>query len=143
MKLSSLIIGMLSAVAVIAVLLLAFGVSFHQPVTAQGAALYNPANEIQAEGTVVSTEEFDCPVSEGELAGHLVLKTGGKLLQVHLAPSRILNSQNIHYSPGEQIRVVGASFRYQGNDGLIAREISRGNEIITLRDATGKLLLVQ
>ena len=143
MKLSSLIIGMVFAVGVISVLLLVFGVSFHQPLNVQGAALYNPANEMQASGSVVSTEEFTCPVSESELGEHLTLKTGDKLLQVHLAPSRILRSQKIKFTPGEQIQVVGAKVRFHGTDGLIAREIVRDNETFIFRDTTGKLLMVQ
>lgn len=143
MKLSSLIIGMIFAVGVIAVLLLVFGVSFHKPIDAQGAALYNAANEMQVTGTVVSTEQFACPVGEGELGDHLMLRTGDQLLQIHLAPSRILRSQKIKFVPGEQIQIVGAKFRYNGTDGLIAREVLRGDVTLIFRDSGGKLLLVQ
>lgn len=143
MKLSSLIFGMLFAVGVIAVLLLVFGVSFHQPLNVQGAALYNAANEMQVSGTVVSTEEFACPVSEGELEQHVQIRTADKLLQVHLGPSRVLRSNNVHFSPGEQLQVVGAKLRYRGTDGLIAREILRGDETLIFRDTAGKLLMVQ
>jgi len=143
MKLSSLIIGMVFGVGVIAVLLMISGVSFHQPLTSQGAALYNASNEIQAAGVVMSTEEFACPVSEGELEWHFMLKTGDKQLQVHLAPSRILRSNKVQFSAGEQVQVVGAKVKYRGTDGLIAREILRGDETLIFRDTAGKLLMVQ
>jgi hypothetical protein len=142
MKLSSLLIGMLFAVAAIAVLLMVFGVSFHRPL-AQGSALYNPANEVAIKGAVDRVEEFACPVGEGEMGTHLMLRTADGIVQVHLAPSRIMRSQNLTFAPGDQIEVVGAKFRFHGNDDLIAREIIRGNESFIFRDSQGKLLMMQ
>jgi len=87
MKISSLLYGMVFAVVVVAVLLLIMGVSFHRPVSAQGAALYNATDEVVVGGRVQEVQEFDCPVSEGELASHLMLRTADGLVQVHLAPA--------------------------------------------------------
>ena len=142
MKLSSLLIGMLFAVAVIAILLMVFGVSFHRPL-AQGAALYNATNEVAVKGVVQQIQEFACPVGEGEMGTHLMLKTDNGVLQVHLAPARIMRSQNLTFAPGDQIEVVGAKIRLQGQDGLIAREIIRGNESFIFRDPQGRLLMMQ
>lgn len=91
MKLSSLLYGMVFAVVVISVLLLILGVNFHPPASVQGAALYNPSNEITTNGVVQEVQEFDCPVSEGELGTHLMLKTADGVLLVHLAPVRIMS----------------------------------------------------
>jgi DNA/RNA endonuclease YhcR with UshA esterase domain len=143
MKLSSLILGAVVAVAVIAAVLWVLGVSFHPPISAQGAALYNPADEITVTGVVQETQEFDCPVSEGELASHLMLKTPDGMIQVHLAPTRIISGQKLTFSPGDQLEVVGAKFRFEGKKGVIARVITRGNESIIFRDQEGKLLLTQ
>lgn len=143
MKLSSWLYGMAFAVVVIFVLLLIMGVSFHRPVTAQGAALYNAANEVVVKGIVQEVQEFDCPVSEGDLASHLMLKTADGVFQVHLAPVRILASHKLSFAPGDQIQAVGSKVRLDGKNGVIAREISRGNETFIFRDHEGKLLLVQ
>lgn len=143
MKISSLLYGLVFAVVVISVLLLIAGVGFHRPVTVQGAALYNAANEIAVKGVVQEVQEFDCPVSEGELGSHLLLKTSDGMLQVHLAPVRIMAGQNLRFAPGDQIEVVGAKVRLLGKSGLIAREITRGNESYIFRDRDGKLLLTQ
>lgn len=143
MKISSLLYGMVFAVVVISVLLLVLGVNFRPPVTVQGAALYNASNEITAKGVVQEVQEFDCPVSEGELGSHLMLKTADGILQVHLAPVRIMAGQNLSFAPGDQIEVVGAKVRLAGKKGLIAREIIRGNESYIFRDREGKLLLTQ
>lgn len=143
MKMSSLLYGLVFAVVVISVLLLIAGVGFHRPVTVQGAALYNAANEITVKGVVQEVQEFDCPVSEGELGSHLLLKTTDGVLQVHLAPVRIMAGQGLKFAPGDRIEVVGAKVRLSGEKGVIAREITRGNESYIFRDRTGKLLLTQ
>lgn len=143
MKLSSLFVGAISAIAVIAVVLLIAGVHFERPVSVQGAALYNPANEIVLKGVIRDVQEFTCPVSEGEMGEHLMVKTDDGLVQVHLAPGRILRSQKISFAPGDQISLVGARFRFHGNNDVIAREINRGNENFVFRDHQGKLMLIQ
>jgi hypothetical protein len=143
MKLSSLLYGMVFAVVVISVLLLVLGVNFHPPSSVQGAALYNPANEVTTSGVVREVQEFDCPVSEGELGSHLLLKTADGVTQIHLAPVRIMSGQNLHFARGDQLQVVGSKVRIAGQNGIIAREITRGSETFTLRDREGKLLLTQ
>jgi hypothetical protein len=143
MKLSSLVVGAVSAIVVIAVVLLIAGVHFERPLAVQGDALYNPANEIVVKGVVREIQEFTCPVSENEMGEHLLLKTVDGVVQVHLAPGRILRSQQITFTPGDQITVVGSRFRLRGNDDVIAREITRGNENFVFRDHDGKLMLMQ
>ena len=143
MKMKSLLYGMAFAVVILAVLLLVLGVNFQRPSSVQDAALYNPADEVTLKGVVQDVQEFDCPVSEGELGSHLMLKTTDGVLQVHLAPVRIMSGQNIKFAPGDQIEVIGAKVRVAGKKGVIAREIVRGNEDLVFRDRAGNLLMVQ
>jgi hypothetical protein len=143
MKLSSLFLAGLCTVGVLAVLLLVLGVNFQRPIPMQGAGLYNPANELVVKGVVAEVRDFACPVGEGEVGTHLMLKTADRVVQVHLAPGRIMRSQKIKYSPGDQIDVLGAKMRFRESTDLIAREITRGNETIVFRDSVGKLMLVQ
>jgi len=143
MKLSSLLLGIVFAGVVIAVLLLVLGVRFHPTTSLQGAALYNSANEVTVKGVVTAVDEFACPVSEGELGSHLMLKTADGVLQIHLAPARVVHGQNLVFSPGDQLQVVGARVELFGKSGLIAQEITRGNESYIFRDHDGKLLMVQ
>jgi len=142
MKISSLFYGMGFAVVVGVVLLLIMGVSFHRPISAQGAALYNASDEVVVGGLVQEVQEFDCPVSEGEFASHLMLKTRDGVLQVHLAPVRIMAGQKLSFAPGDQIEVVGSRIKLNGQRGVIAREISRGGETFIFRDREGRLVLV-
>jgi hypothetical protein len=144
MRLSSLILGTIVAVAVIGVLLWFSGViKFERPVTTQGAALYNRATETTVKGVVQGLSEFDCPVSEGEISSHLTLMTADGALQIHLAPARIMRSHQMRFAPGDQLEVVGSAVRIGGKEGVIAREVTRGNESFVLRDPDGRLMLLQ
>lgn len=140
---SSVVAGAISAVAVVAVVLLIAGVHFERPIAMGGAALYNASDEVTVTGIVREIQEFSCPVSEGEMGAHLMLKTGDSVVQLHLAPGRIWRSQRITFAPGDQISVTGSRLRLHGNDDIIAREITRGKENLILRDHQGKLMLVQ
>ena len=143
MRLSSLLLAVFCATAVLVLLLLGMGVNFRQPVPAQGADLYNPAREVIVKGAVAEVRDFACPVSEGEIGTHVMLKTPEGVLQVHLAPGRIMRSQKLSFAAGDEITVIGWKARVFGNNDLVAREITRGNEQFVFRDQTGKLMLVQ
>jgi len=143
MRLSSLLLAAVGAVLLIVAALLVLGVSFRRPVAARGADLYNPKAEVTVTGVVTEVQEFACPVSEGEMGSHLVLKTRDGDVLVHLAPGRILRSQSIKFAPGDHLIVAGSKTRVVGSKDLIVREIVRGSEDYVFRDATGKLMLVQ
>jgi hypothetical protein len=143
MKLSSVLSGVVFACVVAVVLLLIMGVHFQRPLPVQGTALYNPANEIIVKGVVTEISDFACPVSEGEIGSHLMLQTANGVVQVHLAPARIMRGQKLTFARGDQLEVVGSQARMLGKKDLIAREITRGNETLVFRDPTGKLLVTQ
>jgi DNA/RNA endonuclease YhcR with UshA esterase domain len=142
MKPFSLLLGSILSFAVIAMLLLTFGMKPGGR-TEQGAALYNIATETTIKGVVRGVEDFTCPVSENEIGRHLRLQTSSGTLQIHMAPARVMRSQKFTFSPGDQIEVLGSSVSMRGEDSIIAREITRGNENFFLRDRDSKLLLIQ
>jgi hypothetical protein len=131
-------VGMLSGVIVICLLLLVFGVRFTSDIMG-----YDQSKVVTMKGKVVSLDEFACPAAEGELGAHLILKTAGGDYQIHLAPSRVMRSVNWKFQPGQEIEVTGAKVKFHGQQGLLARQIARGDEIFTFRDEHGKLLVQQ
>ena len=100
---------------------------------------YNPAAEVTVAGTVVETREFFCPISDDQ-GMHVVLRTPQTVLLVHLAPSRFLRSQGFQFHSGDQLEVVGTRVNYQQQDALLAREVTRGNEVLIVRDHQGRPL---
>ncbi|MBZ5628050.1 MAG: hypothetical protein LAO06_04205 [Acidobacteriia bacterium] len=98
---------------------------------------YSAGNEFTTTGTVQDVQEFYCPVTE-DRGTHLVLKTDHGTMLVHVALSRFLREQKFAIQSGERLQVTGAKIRYQGREGMIAREIVRRDEVLTLRDTSGK-----
>lgn len=138
MKSFSLLFGTLGAVVVIAGLLLVFGVRFTSDLMS-----YDPAKEVLVKGTVTGLAEFACPADDGELGRHLTLKTADHEYEVHLAAARIMRGVGWQFKPGDIIEVRGALVRFRGKEGLLARQITVGNNIYTFRDPAGKLLITQ
>lgn len=138
MKSFSLLFGTLGAVVVIAGMLLVFGVRF-----TSDSMTYDSAKEFVITGTVVGFDEFACPAADGELGRHVRLQTADREYEVHLAPSRIMRSVGWQFKVGDQLDVRGAPVRFRGKDGILARQITIGDNIYTLRNQNGQLLIRQ
>ena len=108
----------------------------------QRAPGYNASNEVSVQGVVEDVQEFYCPIS-GDEGTHLMLKTENGTFQVHVAPRRFLRGNNLSFSKGDQIQVVGSRIIYQGQDALIARTVVRGNQTVAFREPNGKPLWVE
>ena len=139
MKITSFLFGLVFAVAVICVLLLTFGVSFR----GSGPVKYNAATETTITGTIEQVEDFACPVNDGEIGSHIKVRTATGIVEVHLAPARIMRAHDIKFAAGERVEVWGSKVHYKGAEDVIAREVTRGTDFYQFRDQSGKLVLVQ
>jgi DNA/RNA endonuclease YhcR with UshA esterase domain len=101
--------------------------------------VYATANEITTSGTVDDVQEFFCPVSE-DRGTHLVLKTDRGTMLVHVSIARFMRDHQLTLNRGDRLQVTGAKVRFQGKEGLIARQIIRGEEVFSFRDASGRPL---
>jgi hypothetical protein len=123
-------------VATVVLIVLLTAVTSRKP---NDSLAYSAANEMIAVGTVEDVREFYCPVTE-DRGTHVVLKTDHGTMLIHVAISRFLRDQKFAIQTGDRLQVAGAKIRYQGKEGMIAREIVRGDEVFTLRDTAGKPL---
>lgn len=99
------------------------------------APMYDPATEVTVKGSVEAVKQRTGPQS---WAGtHLSLKTDAETLDVHVGPSWFLTQSKISFAKGDQIEVTGSKVKFENSDALIAREIKKGDKIITLRNAQG------
>lgn len=105
----------------------------------QAPPAYNAATEVSVSGTVEETREFFCPLSD-EQGTHLVLHTKDGKLLIHVAPARFLRTQQFVIKPNDEITVVGTRVNYQGQDAMLARQITRGNDMLMVRDHQGRPL---
>jgi len=112
--------------------------------------VYDVSNEMTVEGTVSEVQQFtgmsavtasgvnwaNCP--RGRAGIHVsVLTDQGKNIIVHVAPATFLATKNFMLTKGDKVRILGSTIQYRGSDFLIAKEITKGNETLTLRDSQG------
>lgn len=100
---------------------------------------YDPESEIRMKGVVVDASDYFCPAS-GEAESHLVLQTQDGTVEVHLAATRFIKQYRLTFTQGEKVEVLGSRIILDGREALLAREISRGEEVFVFRDANGKPL---
>jgi hypothetical protein len=132
MKTVNIIVG-----AVTVLLVIVFSAAGPRPEKAPPA--YNPATEVTVSGSVVETREFFCPIGDDQ-GIHVVLHTPQSVMLVHVAPARFLRAQEFQFHQGEQLEVVGVGLNFQQQDAMLAREITRGNEVLIVRDHQGRPL---
>lgn len=97
---------------------------------------YNPATEITVNGTV---ENVDQKINRrGREATHLFIRTESGIFRVQLGPTEFLRSNNFYFSQGDGLQVTGSRIPHKRFDVLIAREIRKGAQILTLRDSFGR-----
>lgn len=113
----------------------AVGVAVPAAFGQRGVRNYNPATEVTVQGTVEEVRQ----VTRGQGWGgtHLTLKTNQGTLDVHLGPSNFLEAKKFTISKGDHVEVLGSKVQYQGHDALIAREVTKGDQKLILRNAQG------
>jgi len=101
----------------------------------KGARHYNPATEITVKGVV--EEVMQTTGQRGWAGTHLELKTDQGVYNVHVGPSNYLAAHQITLAKGDNVEVVGSRAKVRGEDALIARQITKGSNILMLRDEQG------
>ena len=97
---------------------------------------YDTATEATCKGTVEEVTQH----SRAGMAGtgtHLIMKSYNKTLDVHLGPTDFLAAQQMSFAKGDQIEVTGSKVKFGDAEAIIAREVKKGDETLTLRDAKG------
>ncbi len=99
-----------------------------------------PQYDLKAEVTlnVIVTEVKIVPGPGPRDGGvHLLGKDGLNAVDVHLGPEWYLADRKYSFAPNDAITVTGARMKVDGRDAIIAREIMRGDQTMTFRDAKG------
>ena len=96
-----------------------------------GRANYSAAAEVTVKGTV---EDLKSGPRQGM---HVMLKTSDATLELALGPSWYQTEKKYELAKGDQIDVIGAKSDIDGRHVLLVREIKKGSETMTFRDAKG------
>lgn len=102
----------------------------------RGGGNYNPDTETTLTGTVDSVNNLPSPARGGG-GLHLILATPTGAIEVHVGPASFVSSNNVTFTKGDALTVVGSKVTMAGREVVIAREITRGDRVLTLRDTKG------
>lgn len=87
-------------------------------------------------GVIVSIGTFS-PDAGSSQGVHLVLKNDKETISVHLGPSWFIDNLEPKLSANDTIEIRGSRVTFDGKPAIIAAEIKKDNETLTLRDASG------
>lgn len=102
----------------------------------QYARLYDAKTVETVKGTVESVDLIT-PMKGMSSGVHLNLKTDKETIPVHLGPSWYIENQDVKIEPGDSIEVTGSRVTFNGKPAIIASAVSRGEEMLKLRDENG------
>jgi hypothetical protein len=94
---------------------------------------YDATAELTVRGEV--TEVHESKVATDHPGLHLMLKTEKETLEVHACPVRFLRELEFTIEAGDKLTVVGS--RPKGGEVMVAREITKGQMVLILRDGKG------
>jgi hypothetical protein len=95
---------------------------------------YDPKAEVTIKGIV---EDFHEAKVRGDHPGlHLVVKTETETVEVHACPVRFMSELEFTIGKGDEVTVVGS--RPEAGGVVVAREITKGQTSLILRDKTGE-----
>lgn len=100
-----------------------------------GRLRYDPATEVTLQGTLTKVETQQGLM--GWNGTHLLVSFDAETLAVHVGPSNYLAQQEFSFAAGDQIEVTGSRVKFEGSDILIARQIKKGSQVLTLRNSKG------
>lgn len=108
---------------------------------------YDIKNETTFRGTVEAVENVAPEGRMGRRMGgrsmsgtHIRLKTESGTLDVHLGPTSFLEEKKLKLEKGDEIEVLGYRMKMGDDDVVLVRQLTRGDETWTLRDANGRPL---
>lgn len=98
--------------------------------------LFNPKTVETSRGQVVAVDTFS--IGHGGRPGlHLKLKRSKDTIAVHLGPVWYLENQDASFATNDSVTVTGSKVTFDGKPAIIASEVAKGPEVLTLRDPKG------
>lgn len=94
---------------------------------------YDPKTEVTIKGVV---EDFHESKARGDHPGlHLIVKTETETIEIHACPVRFMTELEFTIDKGDTVTVIGS--RPDPAGVVVAREVTKGQTSLILRDKTG------
>lgn len=100
------------------------------------ARLYDPKTVETIRGEVVRVNRMT-PLRGMRYGIHLDVKTDKATISVHLGPAWYIENQNVKIAPKDEVEIKGSRITFDGKPAIIAAQVKKGDEVLTLRDADG------
>ena len=98
--------------------------------------MYDPKSVEELTGEVTSVEQMT--FMRGMSYGiQLMIKTDKETIPVHLGPGWFIENQDVKIVTGDKVRVKGSRVLFDGKPAVIAAELTRGHDVLRLRDENG------
>jgi hypothetical protein len=105
------------------------------PARKRPAPLYRVDRELTLSGRVKSVV---IRAARGELPGeHLTLATAQGTVDVQLGPPRSRVVEDYELRAGDEVQVTGSLINYRGGSVMLARQLKRGAQVMTVRSKRG------
>jgi hypothetical protein len=77
------------------------------------------------------------PSNNSSYGTHMSVFTSAGDITVHLGPGWFIDSQVLQLRVDDNVVVIGSKVTYEGNQVIIAREVTKGDQVLKLRDDLG------
>lgn len=99
-------------------------------------SMYDPQTVGMLEGEIVAVDKF-VPAKNMSYGVHALMKTDKETISVHLGPGWYIENQDVQIASGDKVEVKGSRVTYEGKPALIAAEVTKGDDVLVLRDSHG------
>ena len=105
------------------------------PAAGRGTRMYDPKTEITLTGSIENVQQQSC--MGGRTGTHLMLKTQSETDDVCVGPPGYVQQKGFSFAKGDQVEVIGSRVKFDGKDVVVARQITKEKQVLTLRNAQG------
>lgn len=99
-----------------------------------GGRLFDPKTVTTVQGDIDAVQTREGRRARGVL---LTLTVGSEKLQVVVGPSFYVDEQSVKLAQGDKVEVKGSRTTWGGQPVMIAQEIRKGDQVLSLRDSDG------
>jgi hypothetical protein len=103
---------------------------------AQAPPKYDPGTETTVKGVIQELKLV--PPSGGKPIVYLAMKGNPDSFQVFLCPKKFLEDMGVTFKADDQLEIIGSKVKQDGADLILAREVSKSGDTLTLRFKDGK-----
>lgn len=100
-----------------------------------GMPRYDKATETTVTGVVEEVQSHQG--RRGGTGVHLAFKTESGVVDVHVGPVRWLADREFAFVAGDALEIVGSKMMLAGKEAILARQITKGRQTMTLRSENG------